>query len=282
MKKSVAVALALFLGVFLTVIIVSLRILAQINTAANAISYNVMTAERLDTFSAKGTISSLIFDSGTSSPPSTTNRNQSHTSGNQTKDIISPGTNTVTTEEKGEAPYALSGDWYLKVERGKVKDFMAKFTMVRVDGSQRHIHELINFKTGNYSDIQLDPTNITFIKGTSSVRTNGIETWRGVDTFLLINKLKVLSIIPSSQEVNDHFKGQPIYGVTESMKDKTGNDIIVSSNSMTPNINGTISNFVANGTEEGKSFSNKPGKTANATINNSSLESLYRKFFGSS
>ena len=66
------------------------------------------------------------------------------------------------------------------------------------------------------------------------------------------------------------------------MKDKTGNDIIVSSNSMTPNINGTISNFVANGTEEGKSFSNKPGKTANATINNSSLESLYRKFFGSS
>jgi hypothetical protein len=54
------------------------------------------------------------------------------------------------------------------------------------------------------------------------------------------------------------------------MKDKTGNDIIVSSNSMTPSINGTISNFVANGTEEGKSFSNKPGITANATINNSS------------
>ena len=59
-----------------------------------------MTAERLDTFSAMGRISSLIFDSGTSLPPATTNGNQSHTSGNQTKDIISPGTDI--TEEKGK------------------------------------------------------------------------------------------------------------------------------------------------------------------------------------
>jgi hypothetical protein len=276
MKKFVAVMLALSLGLFLAVIIGSLRVLAQINTTTNATNYNVMTAERLDTFSANGTISSLVFDSGISSPSLST------TTTTTTNRTISLGTNTIANEEKYQAPYALSGDWSLKVERGKVKDFMTKFTMVRIDGTERHLHEIINFKSNNNSDIQLDPTNITFIKGISDIRTNGIDNWKGVDTFLLINKLRILSIIPSSNNVNDHFKGQPIYGVTESMKDKTGNDIIVPLNNMTHNINGRVSNSTPSTAEEAKSIANKTGTTANAAINNSSLESLYRKIFGSS
>lgn len=283
MKKFVAVALALSLGLFLAVIIDSLRVLAQINTTTNATTYNVMTAEGLDTFSAKGTISSLVFDSGISPPSLSTatnpNRIQSHTAGNQTNRTISLGMSAISNE-KEEAPYALSGDWSLKVERGKVEDFMAKFAMVRIDGTGRHIHEIINFKSSNDSDIQLDPTNITFIKGITDIKTNGIDSWKAVDTFLLVNKLRILSIIPNSHKVDDHFKGQPIYGVTESMKDKAGNDIIVSLNNMTSNINGSKSNFAPNGLEEAKPITNKTGKTANAAINNSSLESLYRKFFG--
>jgi hypothetical protein len=278
MKKFVAVMLALSLGLFLAVIIGSLRVLAQINTTTNATNYNVMTAERLDTFSANGTISSLVFDSGIS-PPSLSTTTTTTTTTNRT---MSLGTNTIANEENYQAPYALSGDWSLKVERGKVKDFMTKFTMVRIDGTERHLHEIINFKSNNNSDIQLDPTNITFIKGISDIRTNGIDNWKGVDTFLLINKLRILSIIPSSNNVNDHFKGQPIYGVTESMKDKTGNDIIVPLNNMTHNINGRISNSTPSTAEEAKSTANKTGTTANAAINNSSLESLYRKIFGSS
>ena len=287
MKKFVAVALALSLGLFLAFIIGSLRVLAQINTTTNADTYNLMTAERLDTFSAKGTISSLVFDSGISPPSSslatTANRIQLHNAGNQTNRTIPLGTSAITNEEKEEAPYALSGDWSLKVERGKVQNFMAKFAMVRIDGTERHTHEIINFKSSKDSDIQLDPTNITFIKGITDIRTNGIDRWKAVDTFLLINKLRILSIIPNSEKVEDHFKGQPIYGVAESMKDKAGNDIIVSLNNKThPNINGSISNFAPDGREEAKSIANKTGRTANTAINNSSLESLYRKFFGSS
>src|SRR5437764_734044 len=128
MKKFVAVALALSLGLFLAFIIGSLRVLAQINTTTNADTYNLMTAERLDTFSAKGTISSLVFDSGISPPssslPTTANRIQSHNAENQTNRTISLGTSAITNEEKEEAPYALSGNWSLKVERGKVQDFM--------------------------------------------------------------------------------------------------------------------------------------------------------------
>jgi hypothetical protein len=287
MKKFVAVSLALSLGLFLAFIIGSLRVLAQINTTTtNADTYNLMTAERLDTFSAKGTISSLVFDSGISPPSSslatTANKIQSHNAGNQTNRTIPLGTRAITNEEKEEAPYALSGDWSLKVERGKVQDFLAKFVMVRIDGTERHTHEIINFKNSKDSDIQLDPTNITFIKGITDIRTNGIDSWKAVDTFLLINKLRILNIIPNSHKVEDHFKGQPIYGVAESMKDKAGNDIIVSFNNKTPNINGSISNFAPNGTQEAKSIANKTGRTANTAINNSSLESLYRKFFGSS
>ena len=51
---------------------------------------------------------------------------------------------------------------------------------------------------------------------------------------------------------------------------------------MTPSINGSKSNSAPNGPEEAKPIVNKTGKTANAAVNNSSLESLYRKFFGSS
>jgi hypothetical protein len=287
MKKFVAVALALSLGLLLAFIIGSLRVLAQINTTTtNADTYNLMTAERLDTFSAKGTISSLVFDSGILPPSSslatTANKIQSHNAGNQTNRTIPLGTSAITNEEKEEAPYALSGDWSLKVDRGKVQDFMAKFVMVRIDGTERHTHEIINFKSSKDSDIQLDPTNITFIKGITDIRTNGIDSWKAVDTFLLINKLRILSIIPNSHKVEDHFKGQPIYGVAESMKDKAGNDIIVSFNNRTPNINGSISNFAPNGPQEAKSIANKTGRTPNTAINNSSLESLYRKFFGSS
>jgi len=287
MKKFVAVALALSLGLLLAFIIGSLRVLAQINTTTtNADTYNLMTAERLDTFSAKGTISSLVFDSGILPPSSslatTANKIQSHNAGNQTNRTIPLGTSAITNEEKEEAPYALSGDWSLKVERGKVQDFMAKFVMVRIDGTERHTHEIINFKSSKDSDIQLDPTNITFIKGITDIRTNGIDSWKAVDTFLLINKLRILNIIPNSHKVEDHFKGQPIYGVAESMKDKAGNDIIVSFNNKTPNISGSISNFAPNGPQEAKSIANKTGRTANTAINNSSLESLYRKFFGSS
>jgi hypothetical protein len=51
---------------------------------------------------------------------------------------------------------------------------------------------------------------------------------------------------------------------------------------MTHNINGRVSNSTPSTAEEAKSIANKTGTTANAAINNSSLESLYRKIFGSS
>ena len=42
----------------------------------------------------------------------------------------------------------------------------------------------------------------------------------------MINKGKTLTINLDNQATSNHFQGQPIYGVVESMKDLTGNEML--------------------------------------------------------
>ena len=44
--------------------------------------------------------------------------------------------------------------------------------------------------------------------------------------FLMIDKGKTLTINLDNQATSNHFQGQPIYGVVESMKDSTGNEML--------------------------------------------------------
>ncbi len=42
----------------------------------------------------------------------------------------------------------------------------------------------------------------------------------------MINKGKTITINLYNQTTGNHFQGQPIYGVVESMKDSTGNEML--------------------------------------------------------
>ena len=90
------------------------------------------TTSGQNTFSAKGSINSLVIKDG----------------GEQTS-------------------YILDGKWKLEVINGNVTDFGSKFTMVHFDGTNRHYMILMNFKQDNATagTIQVQPDGATTIQG---------------------------------------------------------------------------------------------------------------------
>jgi hypothetical protein len=160
-----------------------------------------------------------------------TGGNDTMTTGNTTfgdvtgADNATSVTNDTATaaEEEVELPYIVSGDWSLDVQDGNVTDFAANFTMVHTDGTGRHTHDVSNFQASN-SSAELVQDGVTFIFGTSDVMTNGSSGWTGVDTLIVIENSNAASFTFSTDD--DHFKGQPLYGVVDSLTDENGNEMI--------------------------------------------------------
>jgi|GEM_PF-1080927 len=133
---------------------------------------------------------------------------------------------TTTGAEEISQPYVLSGDWSLDVQDGSVTDFAANFVMVHLDGTERHTHELSNFVSTNSTTIDISPEGTSFIFGTVDVATNGELRWTGADALIIIERNNVISISLATEDTDDHFMGQPIYGIVESMTDESGNELI--------------------------------------------------------
>ena len=157
------------------------------------------TTSGQNTFSAKGSINSLVIKDG----------------GEQTS-------------------YILDGKWKLEVINGNVTDFGSKFTMVHFDGTNRHYMILMNFKQDNATagTIQVQPDGTTTIQGILDV----IEKkdilnpeWSDVNTQIMINKYNTISINVDDAQTDQHFNGQPLRGVVDEfvygfMHDKKDHD----------------------------------------------------------
>jgi hypothetical protein len=137
-------------------------------------------------------------------------------------------TGTIQSQSGGgsqgasSSPFLVGGEWTLEVESGNVTNFAANFTMVRTDGSEHHSHDITNFKLGNNTQYQLDPTSKSTINGTADYAVNGTSKWPGSDTNITIEGARILSIQPEEQEVKDHFQGQPIYGIVSQATGENG------------------------------------------------------------
>ena len=187
-------------------------IYAQMNMSApsaggvpTSTSANMTTAPtRTDTFSANGIISSLVFV--------TQNPNNTFSNGNTAAGI------------KDAKKFVLAGDWVLTVNNGKVTGFTAKFIKVLNNGQKWHTHIITNFRP--MTNVSLAPDRSTSLSGTVDVKLNGTSIWNTTKVNLMINKGKTLTINLDNQATSNHFQGQPIYGVVESMKDSTGNEML--------------------------------------------------------
>lgn len=233
-----------------------------------------------ETFSARGSIASLIFDTGETTTTSEVQNDTTSTASNDTRmtgnlttgntttwlgdnttmtlpqiitgDNASSSSNmtdstsnltstdnmtstmneTSTSNETSRAgdelqpPYVASGNWNLDVQDDSMSDFAANFTMVVIDGTGRHTHDLSNFVSSNSTTIDTSGNGTSFIFGTVDVASDGEPKWTGVDALIIIEKNNVISISLATEDTEDHFGGQPIYGIIDSMTDENGNEMI--------------------------------------------------------
>jgi hypothetical protein len=121
-----------------------------------------------------------------------------------------------------ESPYILGGNWNLNVQGGNVTDFTANIMMVHTDGSGYHTHNITNFNVGN-TTVQLIQGQETSISGSADIYTNGTIKWPGVDTTLTLTPNgTVMTIMPPAEDTDNHFQGQPIYGIASQITGENG------------------------------------------------------------
>jgi hypothetical protein len=125
-----------------------------------------------------------------------------------------------------ESPYILGGNWNLNVEGGNVTDFTANIMMVHTDGTGFHTHNITNFNVGT-NTVQLVQGQETSMNGTADVYTNGTIKWPGVDTTLTLSQNgAVMTIMPAAEDTDNHFQGQPIYGIVSQLAGENGTMIV--------------------------------------------------------
>lgn len=168
----------------------------------------------IDTFTSSGKISSLVFvhEKPTKENNSIENKN------NNRSDIASLSINATK--------FVLSGNWHLKIDKGKVTTFTAKFIKVLADGNRWHTHEITNFNSNNHTRIELKPDNKISFSGTVNVKLNNTTPWNGTNVNVMISKGKTITIVLDNNATGDHFQGQPIYGVVDSIKDASGKEML--------------------------------------------------------
>jgi hypothetical protein len=289
MKKApIAIALVLVFGLFAAALSLTPAVAQNLtsDTTGNATAGNLTDTGNAtatdnetavaggETFSASGSIASLIFDMGEVTTTSEV-QNETTTAGNDTgmmagnetgnttgssednmtttlpqtvtgdnatgsTDNMTSTMNETETAEEEEAapPYVLAGDWNLDFQDGNVSEFAADFTMVHIDGTGRHTHELSNFVSSNSTTVDISGEGTSFIFGTVDVATDGEPKWTGVDALIIIEKNNVVSISLASEDTEDHFGGQPIYGIVDSMTDESGNELIGGGTAPAGNVTG--------------------------------------------
>jgi hypothetical protein len=196
-----------------------------VNAQQGGNATTVLVATPFDTFTANGVITATIQAAGGGGGGNQTAGNQ--TAGNQTAGNQTAGNQTAGNQTAGggggqEPPYILGGNWNLNVQGGNVTAFGANFLMVHTDGTGFHVHNITDFSIGN-ATVQLVQGQETSISGTGDYSTNGTTSWPGVDTILTLTpNATVMTIMPDAEATENHFQGQPIYGIVEGIVGENG------------------------------------------------------------
>ena len=119
-------------------------------------------------------------------------------------------------------PYIVTGGWNLNVSKGQIINFEANFTMLRTDGTSIHTVNLTNFQNSANRTLELGHDGTGYTRGTLDVRFDGIGKWNNVGTSIVIDRLNAIRLTLDSKLTDNYFKGQPIYGVINSLVNENG------------------------------------------------------------
>jgi hypothetical protein len=114
--------------------------------------------------------------------------------------------------------HILSGNWNVLASNGNIIDLKVIFTMVAVNGTQRHMHAITNFTSNVVAPLILDRHGTTFT-GEADITTDSDVTWHGIQTTVTIEEQDVIKITLNDNEVDSHFRDQPIHGVVFSIQE---------------------------------------------------------------
>jgi hypothetical protein len=175
----------------------------------NATTTTIVTTAQ-STFTANGPITGTIQAEGGGGG-----------GGNQTG-----GATNATSGGGQEQPYILGGIWNINVQNGNVTDFGAHFIMVHPDGTEYHTHDITGFKIGN-NTITWTPGLPLMINGSADIAVNGTTKWPGVMTNLTFaQNAAIMTIMPSAEDTDNHFQGEPIYGIVAQATGENGSMIL--------------------------------------------------------
>jgi hypothetical protein len=134
------------------------------------------------------------------------------------------GNGPITANIPGQdgQPYIIGGNWNIDVLQRNVTEFSADFLMVHPDGSGYHTHNITSFVTGT-PNVALVQGQNTSISGTADIYTNGTIAWPGANTTLsFAPNGTVMTIMPAPDQTDNHFQGQPIYGIVSGLAGENG------------------------------------------------------------
>ena len=160
------------------------------NTNNNSSNMNINNNNTTATFSAIGTISSLVL-------------------------TVPENDFNITNAYK----VILTGDWNLNVNNGTVTNFEASFLASPMDGSKGHIHQITNFSANENDEMnQLissssDNSNNLTINGTADIKINGRTIWSHAELSITISNNVTITIDPNDKQTDNHFGDQQVYGI---------------------------------------------------------------------
>ena len=187
----------------------------------------------------------LVITNSAGNPISSVSAQQQH--GNNTTPILNNETNqtspsfdnltTFTTsgflrsvevpQQNANNPYIIFGYWNASVNREDMSNFYSNFTMSRANGSEIHNHQITNFKPTSSVFLNRPAGNsILIFAGTADIHTNNQPKWNKADVAILINNYNTISIAIDSRGTDNHFNGQPIGGIVESIKDPNMKELL--------------------------------------------------------
>jgi hypothetical protein len=204
----------------------------QTQGAGGGNATQTIVAVPFDTFTGSGVISATVSEAGGGNQTSG-GGNQTSGGGNQTSgggNQTSGGGNQTSGAASaggGEAhEYILGGNWNMEVQAGNMTNFGANFIMVHPDGTEYHVHNITNFVTPT-AGIQLVQGQEATISGSADIYTNGTNRWPGADTTLTLTQNgAVMTIMPAAEDTDNHFQGQPIYGIVSALTGENGTSIV--------------------------------------------------------
>ena|SRR5215469_11496089 len=142
-------------------------------TAATSLPLISLPIQAKDSFSAIGTINSLVIT------------------------IPESGFN-ITDAFK----VIISGEWNLSVHKGNVTNFAVNFLASPMDGTKPHIHQITNFKIDNIGRKKqlITSDNSLSLKGTTDVKINGVTVWNNAHVSILISKGNTMTLSLNDKE----------------------------------------------------------------------------------